>query len=224
MYKNIGGKIQGLATLISVIGALVAIAVFSVIWYVMADSDRGGIGFLIGLCAGGIIFLNSWIGTWILYGYGSLVENSDNQVELLKKQQAILSEALGTKPKGSNCTRQQSQDNTPDSNAPYWCMVCGHPGPYERFCPKCGSTDKVHDASARVYRQESRSGSEKKDAIDVPAPEALSKEPVAQIDTEPKLPLETAKENPKKRFCNKCGTPFEDADTFCACCGNRLSQ
>lgn len=28
------------------------------------------------------------------------------------------------------------------SNVPYWCGKCGHNGPYENYCPKCGSTIK----------------------------------------------------------------------------------
>lgn len=78
MFKNIGGKIKFLAVCACACGI-----VFSIIYgiYIMKMfRDSHEFGLLI------IIFgsLLSWLGSFVLYGFGQLVENSDTSVEMLK--------------------------------------------------------------------------------------------------------------------------------------------
>ena len=70
MYDNIGGKIKGLAKILC---ALESIS--TVIWglYVMAeDADLALIGFLI--IIGGVLV--TWVSTFLLYGFGELIDKA----------------------------------------------------------------------------------------------------------------------------------------------------
>lgn len=70
MFKNIGGKIKGLASVIAWLGIIVSV-VTGVI-YMATAFDGVGIGFLI-LVLGSLV---SWISSWLLYGFGELIENT----------------------------------------------------------------------------------------------------------------------------------------------------
>ena len=81
MFKNIGGKIQKLAVIFTVIGFILSIlsGVALILWGIVATgysrSDEGWIPMLIGI--GVIIFgcLMSWISSFVLYAYGSMAKN-----------------------------------------------------------------------------------------------------------------------------------------------------
>ena len=68
MFENIGGKIKTLATVCTIIGIVVSIAVG--IFY-GAEAD-----FLAGLLIIILGCLSSWIGSFLLYGFGELIENT----------------------------------------------------------------------------------------------------------------------------------------------------
>lgn len=70
MYDNIGGKIKGLAKTLSILGAI-AIAILAII--LLCSNDKL-IPFGVLLLIFGPLF--AWISSWILYGFGELVENS----------------------------------------------------------------------------------------------------------------------------------------------------
>ena len=73
-YENIGGKIKGLAKWIFAIEAIAAIITAFVLFF--ADDSLIIVG-IITLVCGPII---AWIGSWILYAFGELVEKtSDNE-------------------------------------------------------------------------------------------------------------------------------------------------
>ena len=79
MFKNIGGKIQKLAVIFTVIGFILSIlsgvALILVGIVATVRSDSGWIPMLIGI--GVIIFgcLMSWISSFVLYAYGSMAKN-----------------------------------------------------------------------------------------------------------------------------------------------------
>ena len=81
MYENIGGKIKGLAKTVFIIMAVIW-AISGLAFMVIG----GGIAILLGPLIGGIGVLLSWIGTFFLYGFGQLIENSDILVKEAKKQ------------------------------------------------------------------------------------------------------------------------------------------
>jgi len=70
-YDNIGEKIKGLAKAFFFIGAIAA--VFAGI-FLMSDSEDTVLWGLLMIIAGPII---SWVSSWLLYGFGQLIENSD---------------------------------------------------------------------------------------------------------------------------------------------------
>ena len=81
MFKNIGGKIQKLAVIFTVIGFIlsilsgVALILGGIVATGYSRSDEGWILMLIGI--GVIIFgcLMSWISSFVLYAYGSMAKN-----------------------------------------------------------------------------------------------------------------------------------------------------
>ena len=70
-YDNIGDKIKGLAKVTFVVEAIAA--VISGFAFMASDEDLILIGLLL---LGGGPFV-AWVSSWLLYGFGQLIENSD---------------------------------------------------------------------------------------------------------------------------------------------------
>ena len=70
-YENIGNKIKGLAQMTFVVEAIAAVIIG--IALMATDEDLILYGLLV-LIVGPII---AWVSSWLLYGFGQLVENSD---------------------------------------------------------------------------------------------------------------------------------------------------
>lgn len=79
MFDNIGGKIKTLAQVVTWVGIIA-----SVISGVALIAINGRL-IIIGLMV--MIFgaLVSWISSFLLYGFGQLVENSDKLIKMSKK-------------------------------------------------------------------------------------------------------------------------------------------
>lgn len=78
MFDNIGGKIKATAKVFC--------------WITIIASLILGILMLYGNAFGGVVFiiigpLFAWIGSFVLYGFGELVENSCIQTELMVKRE-----------------------------------------------------------------------------------------------------------------------------------------
>ena len=71
MFNNIGGKIKSLAKVVCWIGIIASIIGGIVLF--MEDDDMF---FICVLIAGGGALI-SWVSSFVLYGFGQLVENSD---------------------------------------------------------------------------------------------------------------------------------------------------
>lgn len=80
MYDNIGSKIKTLAQVVFIIMAVISIISGVLILFIV------NYGFIIGILTAGIGVLLSWVGTFFLYGFGQLIENSDILVREAKKQ------------------------------------------------------------------------------------------------------------------------------------------
>lgn len=78
MYENIGGKIKGLAQSIFIIETIGAI----VTGIILLLLNRIFLGLLV-LFSGPII---AWVSSWLMYGFGQLIDNSDMLVTFLGKQ------------------------------------------------------------------------------------------------------------------------------------------
>ena len=71
MYDNIGEKIKGLAKGFAIVGAVVSGIIGSNIFF--GDDDKAFIGVL-------VVFLGpiaSWISSWMIYGFGELLETAN---------------------------------------------------------------------------------------------------------------------------------------------------
>lgn len=77
MFSNIGGKIKTLARVITWTGIILSV----IIGFVLM-SMSGFTGFLTALLGS----LGSWISSFILYGFGQLIESTDKLVELSEKK------------------------------------------------------------------------------------------------------------------------------------------
>lgn len=79
MYKNIGEKIKGLAKVTCIVEAIAAVITGMVL---MTEGDELAlIGFLVIIC-GPVV---AWISSFLLYGFGQLVANSDIIAEQYKR-------------------------------------------------------------------------------------------------------------------------------------------
>ena len=83
MFENIGGKIKGLAKVVCWIGIIL-----SVITGILAIAAQGSAGFIPGIAIIIVGALGSWVGSFVLYGFGEMVENSDIRTELAVKASA----------------------------------------------------------------------------------------------------------------------------------------
>ena len=79
MFSNIGGKIKTLAQVVTLVG----IIAFVIIGFVLmaTDDDLVLTGFIVAILGA----LSSWVSSFVLYGFGQLIENTDKLVELSKK-------------------------------------------------------------------------------------------------------------------------------------------
>ena len=98
MFNNIGGKIKGLAKFLCWLGIILSV-IIGVIMIIAATSSRSytfdSYGEKITLSTGGsivagilvIVFgsLASWIGSFFMYGFGELVENSKKVADRVSK-------------------------------------------------------------------------------------------------------------------------------------------
>ena len=138
-YDNIGEKIKGLAKAFFFIGAIAA--VFAGI-FLMSDSEDTVLWGLLMIIAGPII---SWVSSWLLYGFGQLIENSDMQVTLLRKMERQLStlreeSAPDAKPAAATVTQAAFVPKAPRENR-WKCNECGYDYNVEgkTSCDICGS-------------------------------------------------------------------------------------
>lgn len=93
MFSNIGGKLKLLAKIFCYAGISLSLVTGSIIMFL--GGANGGLAFIIGLLTivGGS--LASWIGSFWVYGFGTLVENSD-----------IIAKKVG------KCSCEKTNDNT----------------------------------------------------------------------------------------------------------------
>ena len=86
MFSNIGSKIKGLAVFITCMGIISS--VIGGIVLMVTDEELILPGILV-MAVGSIL---SWVASFLLYGFGQLVDNSDKTVALLKEQNKKLND------------------------------------------------------------------------------------------------------------------------------------
>lgn len=142
MFTEIGKKIKNWARAIFVIEAICAI----IAGLVMAFSDSDMI--LYGLLTAVAGFFVAWVSTWLLYGFGELVDKvCDIEVHLasMKKTQNAAPAANNAAPAATTAYAPVRSQAAVRSTAPVpngWTCTCGrnHPS-YETSCI-CGVTKR----------------------------------------------------------------------------------
>ena len=126
MFDNIGGKIKSLAKTVTVLGIIISV----VAGVVLMAAGRNG-GFIPGLITMAIGSLAAWLGSFLLYGFGTLVENSD----IIARSMSNLKTEEGTRPLSSI-----SPLASKPSPAQSWvCKECHTTNAVDRiFCKDCG--------------------------------------------------------------------------------------
>ena len=88
MFKNIGGKIKGLAQVICIVGIVISVVAGINMIYSGFYSYNGdtmvNMGFAV-MIGGSLL---SWIGSFFAYGFGELIENTTVIAELAAKADA----------------------------------------------------------------------------------------------------------------------------------------
>lgn len=143
MYDNIGSKIKTLAQVVFIIMAVISIISGVIIIF----SDDGA--FIIGILTAGIGVLLSWVGTFFLYGFGQLIENTDILVRESKKQstgiQRISTESnendISTKKVAESMKNSQAYSSTTSANVKR-CPLCGE-RITSKTCNFCGTENNL---------------------------------------------------------------------------------
>lgn len=154
MYNNIGGKIKGLAIGTFIFEAAGSIITGTILLLMgLLDGDEGLLlsGTLTTFC-GPIV---AWVSSWLLYGFGQLISNSDEVVSMMKlhggdtieTQRIIKKQTTVRAPQNeSPASAPQStplHNAAPQNNAFQNTLDNGKPCPYcktiinTKICPRC---------------------------------------------------------------------------------------
>ena len=152
MFDNIGGKIKSLASVIAWIGIIITILSGIVLFF----SE----GFLIAILVAGLGSLSAWIGSFMQYGFGQLIENSDYLVKVAKTANnsrnhtnvypqvapappPMYQPFASAPPPMYQPMHQPTQQTIPAQHEPQWiCYSCGHANHATAYyCTQC-STNK----------------------------------------------------------------------------------
>lgn len=145
MFDNIGGKIKKLAVILCIIGIIASVIGALFLW-ITASRVRYGYGttyviYGFVVLIGG--FLTSWIGSFGLYAFGTITENSDYLVEQNREIIDLLhSNSVGkTSNSKLNLNSVSSAPvSTTASKDPWTCKSCGSENPADaRTCRNCGA-------------------------------------------------------------------------------------
>ena len=116
MFENIGGKIKVLAKVLFAIGSIIfiLIAVFS-----FFEGLSEGISSLVltGLLTLILGPLAAWISTWLLYGFGVLVESNERLSDIVEDELVFAINDLSSKVEKISCnhTSSKTQNSTSKS-------------------------------------------------------------------------------------------------------------
>lgn len=136
MFDNIGGRIKALAVVTCILGMIA-----SVIWGFVLFADS------IGLLVMAVGCVCSWVGTFTLYGFGELIEETRRNREInqqllaaLKPQQPT-AQPESAKPAASvgSYSIPGAKSSTGSAAEQWTCKHCGTRNPKTSlFCRDCG--------------------------------------------------------------------------------------
>ena len=133
MFNNIGEKIKALAEVTCVLGMIASACGAVALW---AQNDPYTPTIFLGVLVLGLGCLGSWVGSFITYGFGQLIENTDSihtdnmEIQrLLKKQNE---DSTGSTPsptpaahRASTNTSKRWGDESAPANEEWTCPKCG---------------------------------------------------------------------------------------------------
>lgn len=141
MFNNVGGKIKGLAKVLTLIGIIGSIITGGL----MVDAVDDDIAVFVSL--GVTIFgcLMSWIGSFLLYGFGQLIENTDILVKQGAKKASFAApqasaSAPVVQPAPAPVVQPAPAPAVQYAPAPFVQPASvAQPAPAKSFCTNCGS-------------------------------------------------------------------------------------
>ncbi len=125
MFDNIGGKIKTLATVVTIIG-IVASVIAGLYFMIEEEFGLGLVIIIVGA-------LSSWIGSFLLYGYGELIEKTAEIAQNTRRSGIATTSASVPMsiPPRTNTTTSQTKKKT--------CPSClREVSPYDSACRFCG--------------------------------------------------------------------------------------
>lgn len=149
MFSNIGGKIKGVAVAEAVIGIIASIVVGFVLIYNSSRSNpTAGLGWVI-MIGGSIV---SWLNSFILYGFGELIEKTSEAKAEIHNIYEMLSKHKSHPITNNENDLHLFQEQRPAFSTPIpetkhsssrsgWkCKECGHSNEtFRQMCQICGS-------------------------------------------------------------------------------------
>ena len=88
MFKNMGGKIKGWTKFVCWMGIIISILAGVGMAIAGMQSGDEAAAIVSGIAVAVVGFLISWIGSFVAYGFGELVENSTIQAALMLKEES----------------------------------------------------------------------------------------------------------------------------------------
>ena len=134
MFDNIGSKIKSLAQVVCWIGIVASvIGGFSII----VSNDEAVVVGLLTMVLGAV---GSWVGSFVLYGFGQLIENSDTLVEISKHN--LLKATKGTADKKVDTASDTDDTDSEPEEKSVNCPHCERKiivpeGTITGHCPWC---------------------------------------------------------------------------------------
>ena len=139
LYENIGGKIKNWAKWIFIVEAICAV----IAGIGLIADDNGAVGFLV-MIVGPLV---AWVGSWLLYGFGELIETNaetrDLTAELLRcKMSAPSSEgpAPVTVVRQTGATQPTAAPKRTTASSGGWVCTCGRTNASNVSSCVCGVT------------------------------------------------------------------------------------
>lgn len=117
MFKNIGKKIKTLAKVICIVG-IVASVILGI--SMILTSTQTGYGIIIGIVYLLLGPLFSWIGSFALFGFGELIDNSKKSLDIQKQ----ILEKIGEKQTANKKAWKCSKCGFDVSNDYSYCPFC----------------------------------------------------------------------------------------------------
>ena len=130
MYDNIGRKIKGLAS-----GFFISLAVIGVVIGIITILAFEGAMVIIGLLMLIFVPILSLVLSWLIYGFGELIENQCATMAILED----IRDGISEKTTETNCLAEEIKFYKYDNSSTSFCKNCNTEQPDNRtVCWKCG--------------------------------------------------------------------------------------